>query len=209
MNMKNINWKMFLLVFLSLGALAYLGFRVKSDQVSDRFMTPDIKAPDFAFKDQAGKMFSSSELKGKVWVADFIFTRCAGQCPMLEQWLRVLQSDWKGNGDFKLLSFSVDPDYDTVPVLREYAKDLDADDNQWHFLTGPKDKVYSVIQKGFHLAAGKDPQNIPGFQFIHTTRLILVDGNGMIRGMYDGQEATEVEKLKKDIKHLMRSGTKS
>jgi protein SCO1/2 len=207
--MKFLNWKMVLLVVLSLGALAYLGLKVQRNQVSDRFMGPDTAAPAFAFQDQTGKVFASTDLKGKVWVADFIFTRCAGQCPMLEQWLRVLESDWKGNADFKLVSFSVDPDYDTVLVLRQYAKDLEADDTQWHFLTGPKKQIYPVIQDGFHLTAAKDPQGTPGFQFIHTTRLILVDGNGMIRGMYDGQEATEVEKLKKDIKHLMNSRTKS
>ncbi len=208
MSMKDFNWKMILLVVLSLGALVYLGFKVKSDQVSDRFMSPDTAAPSFTFKDQTGRSFSSAELKGKVWVADFIFTRCAGQCPMLEQWLRVLQSDWKGNEGFQLVSFSVDPDYDTVPILRQYAKDLQADDAQWHFLTGPKGQIYPVIQKGFHLTAEKDPQGTPGFEFIHTTRLILVDENGMIRGMYDGQEAAEVEKLKKDIRHLMKTKNK-
>jgi protein SCO1/2 len=164
--MKVINWKMVLLLVLSGGALVYFGLRVRDNQVSDRFMGGDTKAPEFAFKDQTGKVFSSSELKGKVWVADFVFTRCAGQCPMLEQWLRVLQTDWKGNGDFKLLSFSVDPDYDTVSVFRQYANDLQADDNQWHFLTGPKDVIYPVIQNGFHLTATKDPQGTPGFQFI-------------------------------------------
>ncbi|HTA76720.1 MAG TPA: SCO family protein [bacterium] len=207
--MKSINWKMILLVVLSIGGLAFLGQRVWKNQTSDHFFNPMDKTPVFSFKDQTGKDFSSDELKGKVWVADFIFTRCAGQCPMLSQWMRVLQQDWKGNADFKLVSFSVDPANDTVSAFRQYADDLQADDNQWHFLTGAKSKIYEVIQKGFHLTAMKDPQGSPGFEFIHTTRLILVDANGMVRGMYDGQDAAEVEKLKKDIRYLMNSRTKS
>jgi protein SCO1/2 len=207
--MKLLNWKMVLLVVLSVAGLAFLGQRVWNNQPSDHFFNPMDKTPVFSFKDQTGKVFSSDELKGKVWVSDFIFTRCAGQCPMLSQWMRVLQKDWSGNPDFKLVSFSVDPNYDTVSAFRQYANDLQADDNQWHFLTGAKDKIYETIQKGFHLTAEKDPQGTPGYQFIHTTRLILVDANGMIRGMYDGQDAAEVEKLKKDIHYLMNSRTKS
>jgi cytochrome oxidase Cu insertion factor (SCO1/SenC/PrrC family) len=77
---------MVFLVILSIGALAYLGLKVQRNQTSDRFMGPDTAAPSFSFPDQTGKVLASTDLKGKVWVADFIFTRCAGQCPMLEQW---------------------------------------------------------------------------------------------------------------------------
>ena len=207
--MKSFNWKLVFLVALSAAGLAFLGYRVWNNQASDKFLSPADKAPAFSFKDQTGQLFSSDELKGKVWVADFVFTRCAGQCPMLSQWFKGLQGQWKGNPDFKLVSFTVDPAYDSVSVFRQYANDLQADDSQWHFLTGAKDQIYPVIQKGFHLTAEKDPQGTPGFEFIHTTRLILVDGHGMIRGMYDGQEAIEVEKLKKDIQYLLNSRTKS
>ncbi len=207
--MKPFNWKLYLLVVLSVGGLAFLGYRVWKNQASDKFLSPMDKAPDFSFQDQTGQVFSSGLLKGKVWVADFIFTRCQGQCPMLGQWFKGLQGQWKGNEDFKLVSFTVDPEYDSVAVLKDYASDFQADSAQWHFLTGPKDQLYPVIQKGFHLTAEKDPSGTPGFEFIHTTRLILVDGNGMIRGMYDGQDMTEVEKLKKDIQFLMNSRTKS
>lgn len=207
--MKSFNWKLYLLIVLSVGGLAFLGYRVLKNQASNQFLSPVDKAPDFAFKDQTGQVFSSNQLKGKVWVVDFIFTRCQGQCPMLSQWFKGLQGQWKGNADFKLVSFTVDPEYDSVAVFKSYAGDFQADDSQWHFLTGPKDQIYPVIQKGFHLTAEKDPSGAPGFEFIHTTRLILVDGNGMIRGMYDGQERAEVEKLKKDIQRLMDSKTKS
>ena len=207
--MKSFNWKLVLLVGLSIAGLAFLGYRVWNNQASDKFLSPVDKAPEFSFKDQTGHLFSSDQLKDKVWVADFIFTRCAGQCPMLGQWFRAIQKNWQHNPDLKLVSFTVDPDYDSVSVFRQYANDLQADDSQWHFLTGHKNQIYPVIQKGFHLTAEKDPQGTPGFQFIHTTRLILIDANGMIRGMYDGQEAAEVEKLKKDIQYLLNSRTKS
>lgn len=207
--MKSGRWKPLLFVFLWGICLAFVGYRLSKAQTSDRFMNSKMNAPNFSFQDQTGKLFSSDQLKGKVWVADFIFTRCQGQCPMLSQWFRVLENDWKNNPDFKLVSFTVDPQYDSVEVFKDYANDLQADNNQWHFLTGPKSKIYPVIQDGFHLTAEKDPQGIPGFEFIHTTRLVLVDGNGDIRGMYDGQQSEEVQKLIKDIKYLLNSRTRS
>jgi protein SCO1/2 len=207
--MKAFNWKLGLLIVLATAGLVFLGYRVWKNQPSDKFLSASTKAPDFAFKDQTGQLFSSGQLKGKVWVVDFIFSRCLGQCPMLSHWFLDLQRDWKQNPDFKLVTFTVDPDYDTVAVFRQYANDFQADDNQWHFLSGPKDQIYTVIQKGFRLTAQSDPQGTPGFQFIHTTRLLLIDANGMVRGMYDGQEGEEVDKLKKDIRYLMNSRTKS
>lgn len=155
--------------------------------------------------DRSGRMFSSAELKGKVWVVDFIFSHCAGSCPMLSQKMKGLQETWKGNPDFKLVTFTVDPERDTVAALKQYAEDYHADPNQWFFLTGKKADIYQAIRGGFKEIADRDYEAGPGFEFIHSTRMVLVDGDGKIRGLYDGESDTDVSKLKQDIRYLMGS----
>lgn len=192
-----------ILLVLALGALGFLGWRVWSSRPSDRFQKPISSAPDFSFTDSDGKAFSSAELKGKVWVVDFIFCHCAGSCPLLSQKMGKLQDTWKGNPDFRLVTFTVDPERDTVKVLKQYAEDYRADTNQWAFLTGKKADVYKTIREGFKEIADPDPQGRIGFEFIHTTRMILVDGNGKIRGLYDGESDQDILKLRQDIKYLL------
>ena len=194
-----------ILLAAALAALAFLGWRSWVLRPSDRFLSPQDSAPEFSFMDRSGRMFSSSELKGKVWVVDFIFSHCAGSCPMLSQKMKGLQDDWKGNPDFKLVTFTVDPERDTVAALKQYADDYHADPNQWFFLTGAKADLYQAIRGGFKEIADRDYEAGPGFEFIHSTRMVLVDGKGKIRGLYDGENDGEVLKLKQDIKHLMGS----
>jgi protein SCO1/2 len=124
---------------------------------------------------------------------------------MLSTRFQSLQDEWKGDAHLKLVSFSVDPARDTAAILKAYAGSLHADETQWTFLTGKKKDLYRFIREGFKLTAEQDPKGDPGFEFIHTTRLILVDGNGMVRGLYDGQEDEDFRKLQKDIVYLMRA----
>lgn len=180
-----------------------MGWRVWSSRPSDLFQKPVSSTPEFSFMDRTGRMFSSSELKGKVWVVDFIFSHCAGSCPMLSQKMKGLQETWKGNPDFKLVTFTVDPDRDTVATLKQYAEDYHADPNQWFFLTGKKADIYQAIRGGFKEIADRDYEAGPGFEFIHSTRMVLVDADGKIRGLYDGESDTDVSKLKQDIRYLM------
>lgn len=190
---------------LAMVALIYLGWRASGLQPSDKFHKPMFAAPEFSFPERSGRVFSSSELKGKVWVADFIFAHCAGSCPLLSQKMRNLQEAWKNQSDFKLVTFTVDPDRDTVQVLKEYADDYHADPDQWFFLTGKKADVYRTIRQGFREIAEPNSDPEPGFDFIHTTRLVLVDGDGQIRGLYDGENDDEIKKLQQDVKYLMGS----
>src|SRR5271154_3164980 len=152
----NTSWKKWIGIVLALGAFAFLGLKVLGSRPSNRFLPPTLKAPDFSFPERSGKIFSSSELEGKVWVVDFIFTHCAGSCPLLSQQMKFLQQEWKGNEDFKLVTFTVDPERDPVVVLKKYAEDLQADPNQWFFLTGKKDDLYKTIRDGFKAAVEKD-----------------------------------------------------
>jgi protein SCO1/2 len=202
---KNFDWKIGLLILLTGGGLVVLGYRVLASRPSDKFSAPLTAAPSFSFQDQDGQVFSSSQLKGEVWVVDFIFAHCAGSCPLISTQMSLLQKEWRGNGAFKLVTFTVDPERDTVQALKAYSQDYRAQDGQWFFLTGKRDDIYGVIGKGFQLTAYPNPENMPGFEFIHSTRILLVDANNMIRGMYDGEEDADVKKLNQDVKYLMSS----
>ena len=201
--------KQYWTVGLAFIVLAFSGYRVWDSRHSDKFQTNVMQAPDFSFQDQSGRVFSSSELKGKVWVVDFIFAHCAGSCPLLSQQMKKLQTEWKGNQDLKLVTLTVDPERDTVKTLKTYADDLKADENQWVFLTGPKPDLYKVIREGFKVTAMPNEEKIPGYDFIHSTRLILVDAKGVVRGLYDGEQDEDLKKLNQDVRFLMSSRSKS
>ncbi len=196
-------WAIWIVMILGIGLLAAWGFRVYQLRTSTRFLKPVMCAPNFSFTAQDGNTFSSNDLKGKVWVADFIFTRCAGSCPMLSGQMRLLAQQWKGDDQLRLVTFTVDPDFDKVPIMAAYARNFGADSKQWIFLTGTKKDIYEVIGQGFKLSAAEDPQGTPGFEFIHTTRMVLVDGEGKIRGLYDGEDETDTQNLQRDLKYLL------
>jgi protein SCO1 len=158
--------------------------------------------PEFTLMNQDGKNFGSADLRGKVWIADFIYTTCPGPCPMISNRMSELQEPLK-NTDVHLVSFSVDPDKDTPKVLQGYAQKLGAEEGRWDFLTGPKSTIYNLSRNGFKLAAidaNEAPERLP----VHSTRMILVDRHGEIRGYYDAVEADAVTKLVADTTHLLR-----
>ena len=207
--MKRVPWGYGLSIILVLAGAAFWGARLHSLQPSDLFKKPANTVLDFTFQDRSGRDISKSYFQGKIWVSDFIFTSCAGTCPMMSEQMKRLQDAWKGDPKFKLASFTVDPKRDTVAALKKYAANFQAGEDQWFFLTGDKKDLYRVIKEGFTLAAGEDPSGEKGFEFIHSTLMVLVDAKGMVRGLYDAQKEDEMKKLKQDVKFLMasRSGT--
>src|SRR5687768_9883733 len=104
------------------------------------------EVPAFGFTDQNGKAVSSDDLKGHVWVADFVFTRCAGPCPLMTQRMVALAKKVSDPG-VRFVSFSVDPEYDTPEVLKKYAQERGAMDPRMHFLSGPKDQIYALARR--------------------------------------------------------------
>jgi len=158
--------------------------------------------PEFSLINQDGKTFGSTDLRGKIWIADFIYTTCPGPCPMISSRMSELQEPLK-NTDVHLISFSVDPAKDTPQVLRGYAEKLQAEPNRWDFLTGPQSTIYNLSRNGFKLAVGEE-KGVP----IHSTRIILVDRHGEIRGYYDAVQADAVTKLVADTTHLLREQPK-
>ena len=170
-----------------------------------------VTLPDFRLVDQQGKTMGLSDLKNRVWVADFIFTSCAGTCPMLTQRMKRVQTaiaemGEKGSG-YHIVSFSVDPERDTPERLAQYAREFETNPEHWSFLTGPLDRVSQTVVQGFKIAMGKVPSEgeVPKdngvFEILHGEKFVLVDRNGIIRGYYDSDGAG-IAKLIADMKSL-------
>lgn len=158
------------------------------------------EAPQFTFTDQHGKTLSTEALKGKVWVANFIFTRCAGPCPLMTSRMAALNQSLSDKAEgVELVTITVDPEFDTPEVLKKYSERVGGSP-RWHFLTGPKDKVEETISKGFLQALAKEPSGMP----VHSTRFILVDRDGWMRGFQDGNDPEVVQKLLMDIGSVLR-----
>lgn len=160
--------------------------------------------PAFALTEANGRTVSRDELLGRPWIADFIFTRCAGTCPVMSSSMSGLHDDFQSDGDlsaYRFVSISVDPDYDTPEVLREYARLVDADPERWFFLTGDFATIHALSQRGFHLGSGQDADTN---EILHSTKFVLVDRAGKIRGYYDGTVPEEVAQLAKDARVIAR-----
>jgi len=163
--------------------------------------------PSFTLLDETGKPFDSNNLKGKIYITSFFFTRCGTICPKISSQVSRVQDTFHEDPEVKLLSISVDPKFDQPEKLAAYAKRFDANKGQWHFLTGEKKVIYPLVLQGLHVpladaseydAAIKNPDET----FIHSERLVLVDKEGIIRGFYDGTDKKEVDRLLVEIKVL-------
>jgi protein SCO1/2 len=165
------------------------------------------KIPEFVLTDQNGNKFSSQQTKGKIYVADFFFTRCGTICPKLSSSMIRVQDLFTDSPDILMVSHSVDPNHDTPEVLKAYAKKYDAKEGKWFFLTGDKKTVYDLAIKGYKLPVAdasdydKNIKNVDEM-FIHSEKLMLIDKEGYIRGIYDGTFNADVERLIAEIKVL-------
>ena len=153
------------------------------------------KLIDFQLTDQNGEIFSKEDLLGKVWVADFIFTTCAGPCPVMSGQFAELQSRFSNAPDLNLLSISVNPDYDSPEILREYGGRYGANYNKWRFLTGDREAIHELAVDGFKVGSVEDP-------IFHSTRFILLDDKARIRGYYISSELEEMQQLWRDVELL-------
>ena len=159
------------------------------------------EAPAFALVAEDGRPFGRADLAGKVWIADFIFTRCGGSCPILSSRMAALAERTRDVRDLRFVSFGVDPEHDTVEVLADYGRKLGADPARWRFLRGNRPDVLSLVKDGFRLAIEDAPADSVE-PILHSTRFVLVDGEGTIRGYYDGMEQPPVDQLEKDARAL-------
>jgi protein SCO1 len=199
---SGIIWKVTLILIpvVTLALLLWLR-QLEVNALRQRTVASYGTVPSFQLTNQNGQPFGSPQLAGKIWIADFVYTTCPGPCPLISSRMSELQKPL-GKTDVHLVSFSVDPEKDTSEVLRRYAERLQAEPGRWDFLTGPRSAIYKLSHDGFKLAAS-DSSNGQGIP-VHSTRMVLVDRHGQIRGYYDAIEAEAVTKLLADANHLLR-----
>jgi cytochrome oxidase Cu insertion factor (SCO1/SenC/PrrC family) len=154
---------------------------------------PDLEYPvgEFSLTERGGKTVTDKDLRGKVWIGSFIFTRCTGTCPAVTNTMARLQSELKDEmkaGKLKLVTFTVDPERDDLKALKDYANSRQADPDNWLFLTGDEKTIHKLMQEQFKQAVERKagPDVKPGDEFDHGTRIVLVDKSGVIRAMYEG-----------------------
>ncbi len=151
---------------------------------------------DFSFTDQTGKTITQNDFKDKIYVANFFFATCPDVCPKMNRNMHLVYEKFKLDPEIKYLSHTVHPEHDSVKVLAEYARKLQVDPNIWHFVTGKKNEIYEMAEQSYKAVTveGDKPSN-----FIHSDKLILVDKEKHIRGIYDSQDYKDVMRLQDDI----------
>lgn len=164
------------------------------------------KIPDFQLTAQQGQTVSQEQLDGHIYVADFFFATCPDICKDMSSQLVRVQEAFQDEPQVKIASFTVNPEHDTVEVLQEYGERYGADPDKWYFLTGDREQIYSLARKGFYLPV----QQVEGQQeFIHSEKFLLVDKNRQVRGIYDGTDPVDVDRLILEIKVLLDGYSKA
>jgi cytochrome oxidase Cu insertion factor (SCO1/SenC/PrrC family) len=195
-------------------------------------LRPFATVPDFVLHERSGRLVTREDLRGKVWIADFIFTRCSTECPLVSARMARLQEEFATVTDLYLVSITVDPEHDTPEVLARYAESFGAHPQRWLFLTGDKAAIYRLAQEGFRLGVvspGEAPQSsavpfrfqvfAPGTAWahrgthdqeqprptiLHSARFVLVDRQGQIRQYYDSKDENSLRRLPDHVKRLLQ-----
>ncbi|MBX7126568.1 MAG: SCO family protein [Cyclobacteriaceae bacterium] len=156
----------------------------------------------FSFVDQDSSVVTNATFAGKIYVADFFFTTCRTICPKMKTQMKRVYDATAELPDFLILSHTIDPEYDTVGLLRDFAKRLGVESKRWHFVTGVKDSIYRIAQTSYFATAMEDKTEPDGF--IHSGAFLLIDKAGHIRGKYDGTLKEDVDRMLIDIKRLRK-----
>ena len=158
---------------------------------------------DFNLINQNGETITQENYKDKIYIADFFFTRCGTFCPIMTDNMAKIQKKFINDDDIMLLSLSVTPDIDSIPILREYANKKGVIDSKWNITTGNKKHIYELARKSYFAVEKKGDGELQ--DFIHTRNFILVDKKKQIRGIYDGTNDADIKQIIKDIKTLKSS----
>lgn len=156
---------------------------------------------DFNFMNQDSVPVTNNSFKNKIYVADFIFLSCPTICPVMTRELKKVYDAYKTDDRVLFLSHSIDPERDTVPALRSYAKALGVPASKWHFVTGNQQDIVSLAEQSYYAAAHAD-STAPG-GFVHSGGFLLIDKSRHIRGVYNSLESRETRRLIADIKRLL------
>ena len=175
-----------------------------NDQALKTFHT----IPAFRFTNQNGTTITEANYKNKIYVASFFFTTCQGICPRLTSKLSILQKAFLGDNQVRILSHSVMPDIDTVSALRQYAKAHKINSDTWDLVTGKKAVIYAIAKAAYFASEDMGKPEAAG-DFLHTEKLLLIDQNRRIRGVYNGMADTAIAELVADIRTLKAQGDPS
>jgi protein SCO1/2 len=207
--MPRLNGKivLFLVIFIPLSL--YIYFEIKKYKTGLRIKPLPVLSqtaiPGFTLITHHGDTLTKNDVEGKILVADFIFTRCRGICPAMSKNMKKLQDYVQRNENIEspviLLSHTVDPYYDSVSVLHDYAEAYGADGKLWLFATGDKKQLYDLAINFYKLPALETPEDTLN-PYTHSERFTLIDKDGFIRGYYDGTDSLIVKQLMKDIVDL-------
>ena len=200
-------------LLVALACLAAAGCPVPTPPTGSTRPEVNIPAPDFTLTERSGQAVTRDDLKGKVWVASFVFTRCPGPCPQVTATMARLQKelDVANSPDLRLVTFTVDPERDTPGELKEYAARYQAHPERWLFLTGKSEaELHALLKEGFKVTAQRSKDPKPGDEFDHSSRLAVVDRAGTIRGYFDGiragigqAETSEFEDNLRELRELV------
>jgi protein SCO1/2 len=177
------------------GRSGVLGKWMVADPTSTHVHPIGREVPQFSLIDQQQRPITRDSLKGHVWVASFFFSRCAGTCPMTSSQMSKLQRQVP-DGDVRLVSFSMDPQYDTPEVLRSYARQFKADDERWYMLTGERGQITRVVDA---LGLTDPKQGQKADTMVHSDQFILIDRQGRTRGFYTSTDDTALQHLAADV----------
>ena len=181
-------WPIRILAVLIVGVVAYhFATRGSVSQASELRRINDV--PPFVLTERSGRTITNQDLRGKIWVADFIFTTCPGPCPLVTANMAKVQDAVAHDPRVQLVTFTVDPQDDTPAVLADYANKFGADPNRWWFLTGPEKAIDDLIENGFYQVVQDNrghPLEPGQFLVTHSTQMVLVDADGIVRGSFTG-----------------------
>jgi protein SCO1 len=193
-------------VLFAVGLVLAIGLSFVARYLRPRARLPVLgQIPTFALSDQTGAPYATGAMRGHVTVVDFIFTRCPSSCPRLTARMTELQGRLTADrSDARLVSFSVDPDNDTPPVLAAYADKAHADTRRWTFVTGPYNDVAAAVVLGFKVSAAKVTTGAGESDVTHGDWFVLVDRTGAIRGYYPTEENADFARLVDETERLDR-----
>lgn len=171
-----------------------------------QYIAREHKIADFSFINQNGKTITQKDYEGKIYVADFFFTTCGSICPIMTDNMVDVQKAFLNNPDVKILSYTVTPEIDSVPVLKKYALKKGVVDSKWNLVTGDKKDIYTMARKSYLAVKLGKPSEL--YDMVHTENFVLVDAEKRVRGFYDGTKKEEVKRLIEDINWLYQSNKK-
>jgi protein SCO1/2 len=197
--------------FIGFFVLLFLGFYFVLTRIVPGFGKVQLPVlsyvKSFSFPNQEGKLITDRDVAGKVYIAEYFFTTCKGICPKMNTNVKKIYEEYAGEPDFRILSYTVDPETDSVGRMKRYSDSLGIDAGRWWFLTGRKDSLYNLARIGYLLDDPKNNEVNIKDQFIHTQFLALVDRGGRVRKIYDSLKKDELDDLDKDIKNLLKEAT--